>query len=52
MRRYSNIPLGDACFVRLAAIFGLAVYTLDSDFALYRTSGRTRLALIVPQLPA
>ena len=54
MRRYSNIPmsLADACLVRLAAISGLPVCTLDSDFALYRTSGRKRLALIMPQPPA
>jgi len=54
MRRYSNtsMSLADACLVRLAAISGLPVCTLDSDFALYRTSGRKRLALIMPQPPA
>ena len=54
MRRYSNtsMSLADACLVRLAAISGLPVCTLDSDFALYRTSGRKRIALIMPQLPA
>lgn len=52
MSRYSNIPmsLADACLVRLAEISSLPICTLDSDFALYRTSRRTRLALITPQL--
>lgn len=51
MSRYSNIPmsLADACLVRLAEISGLPVCTLDSDFALYRASGRKRLGLIMPQ---
>jgi len=53
MRRYSNIPmsLADACLVRLAAISGLPVCTLDSDFALYWASNRKRLALIMPEHP-
>jgi predicted nucleic acid-binding protein len=51
MSRYSNIPmsLADACLVRLAELSGLPVCTLDSDFALYRASGRKKLALITPQ---
>ena len=51
MRRYSNIPmsLADACLVRLADISGLPVCTLDADFALYRSGGRKRLALIMPR---
>jgi predicted nucleic acid-binding protein len=51
MSRYSNIPmsLADACLVRLVEISGLPVCTLDSDFALYRASGRKRLTLITPQ---
>jgi hypothetical protein len=51
MSRYNNIPMpfADACLVRLAELSGLPVCTLDSDFALYRASGRTRLALITPQ---
>ncbi|HEX3521238.1 MAG TPA: PIN domain-containing protein [Stellaceae bacterium] len=50
MSRYSNIPmsLADACVVRLAEISGLPVCTLDSDFTIYRVSGRKRLALILP----
>jgi predicted nucleic acid-binding protein len=51
MSRYSNIPmsLADACVVRLAEISGLPVCTLDSDFTIYRTNGRKRLGLIIPQ---
>jgi uncharacterized protein len=50
MTRYSNIPmsLADACLVRLAEISRLPICTLDSDFAIYRASGRKRLVLIMP----
>jgi len=51
MSRHSNIPmsLADACLVRLAELSGLPVGTLDSDFTLYRASGRRKLALITPR---
>lgn len=51
MSRYSKVPmsLADACLVRLAEISGLPVCTLDSDFAIYSTGARKRLALITPQ---
>lgn len=50
MNRYRNVPmsLADACLVRLAEIYALPICTLDSDFAIYRASGRRRLALITP----
>jgi uncharacterized protein len=50
MERYANVPmsLADACLVRLAAITGLPICTLDSDFAIYRTHGRRALTLIAP----
>jgi len=50
MRRYANVPmsLADACLVRLAEITGLPICTLDSDFAIYRASGRRALTLITP----
>ena len=50
MERYANVPmsLADACLVRLAEITGLPICTLDSDFAIYRASGRRALTLITP----
>ncbi len=50
-RKYRDRPisLADACIVRMAEIFGRhAVFTLDSDFAVYRKNGREPLALISP----
>src|SRR5712692_8197906 len=50
MERYANVPmsLADACLVRLAELTGLPICTLDSDFAIYRASGRRALTLITP----
>jgi len=50
MERYANVPmsLAEACLVRLAEITGLPICTLDSDFAIYRASGRRALTLITP----
>lgn len=50
-RKYHDIPmsLADACIVRMAELFDHhAVFTLDSDFTVYRKHGRTPLALIHP----
>src|SRR5260370_24786805 len=51
MECYANVPmsLADACLVRLAEITGLPICTLDSDFAIYRASGRRALTLITPE---
>jgi len=53
MRRYENVPmsLADACLVRLAEMTGLPICTLDRDFAIYRTSRRRALTLIMPSDP-
>jgi predicted nucleic acid-binding protein len=53
MRRYANVPmsLADACLVRLAEMTGLPICTLDRDFAIYRTSRRRALNLIMPNDP-
>jgi predicted nucleic acid-binding protein len=53
MRRYANVPmsLADACLVRLAEMTGLPICTLDRDFAIYRTSRRRALSLIMPSDP-
>ncbi len=50
-RKYRDMPmsLADACIVRMAELFeGHSVFTLDSDFAVYRKHRREPLALIVP----
>ncbi len=51
MARYESIPmsLADACLVRMAELHHESrVLTLDSDFSLYRRSGRQVIPLIVP----
>jgi predicted nucleic acid-binding protein len=50
MERYANVPmsLADACLVRLAEMTGLAICTLDADFAIYRAHRRHTLTLIRP----
>ena len=50
-RKYRDRPmsLADACIVRMAELNERhAVFTLDSDFAIYRKHGREPLALIHP----
>jgi len=50
-RRYRDRPmsLADACIVRMAELYeNHAVFTLDSDFSVYRKHGREPLALIHP----
>jgi len=50
-RKYRDRPisLADACIVRMAEIFSRhAVFTLDSDFAVYRKNGRDAIDLICP----
>jgi predicted nucleic acid-binding protein len=51
LRKYHDRPmsLADACIVRMAeAHAGSAVFTLDSDFLVYRKHGRTAIDLIYP----
>jgi predicted nucleic acid-binding protein len=50
--RYADVPmsLADACLVRLAEIHEPSlVFTLDSDFKIYRKHGRTVLPLLLPE---
>lgn len=50
-RKYRDRPmsLADACIVRMAELFdGHYVFTLDSDFSIYRKHGRQPLELIQP----
>lgn len=49
--KYRDQPmsLADACVVRMAELHdGHAVFTLDSDFAIYRKRGREALTLVCP----
>ena len=50
-QKYRDQPmsLADACIVRMAEIHERhAVFTLDSDFSVYRKHGKSALALIHP----
>ncbi len=50
-RKYRDRPisLADACVVRMAELFERhQVFTLDSDFSVYRKNGREPLTLIYP----
>ena len=50
-RKYRDRPmsLADACIVRMAELFERhRVFTLDSDFAVYRKNGRETLDLVSP----
>jgi predicted nucleic acid-binding protein len=52
MRRYRNRPmsLADACLVRLAELHsGAKVFTLDSDFRIYRRHGNKAIPLLMPE---
>jgi len=51
LRKYADRPmsLADACLVRLAELHdGAAVFTIDSDFAVYRKHGRRAIPLVAP----
>ncbi len=49
--KYSNVPmsLADACLVRLVELTpNASLMTLDSDFRVYRHSGRRLISLLTP----
>ena len=51
MRRYSNLPmsLADACLVRMAELApNCVLFTLDSDFRIYRRQKREKMPLLIP----
>jgi predicted nucleic acid-binding protein len=51
MRKYRDQPmsLADACLVRMAETFAdHAVWTLDSDFRVYRKDGGAPIPLVIP----
>jgi predicted nucleic acid-binding protein len=52
MRRYRTTPmsLADACIVRMAELHAnRVVWTLDSDFAIYRKNGRQVIPTLRPR---
>ncbi len=52
LKKYSSLPmsLADACLVRMAEIHTTsAVLTLDTDFRIYRKSGRAVIPTRMPQ---
>lgn len=52
LRKYRDRPmsLADACLVRMAELFdSYCIFTLDSDFKIYRKHGRVPLKLICPK---
>ena len=51
LARYANVPiaLADACLVRMAELHaGSPVFTVDSDFSIYRIHGRRVVPMIRP----
>jgi predicted nucleic acid-binding protein len=54
MRKYARVPmsLADACLVCLAELRPeSAVFTIDSDFRIYRKHGRTVIPVLMPEDP-
>ena len=52
MSKYSDLPMSfaDACLVRMSeSIPASAVFTLDSDFLIYRKLGKQEIPLILPK---
>ena len=53
MGKYDNVPmsLADACLVRMSELLdNSVVFTLDSDFHIYRKNGKKEISLIIPDL--
>ena len=50
MRRYSSVPMAfaDACLVCMAAQKESTIFTLDSDFRIYRKKQKDALRLLIP----
>jgi predicted nucleic acid-binding protein len=51
LKRYADVPmsLADACLVRMTELDGdSVVFTLDSDFRIYRRHKRQTIPLIIP----
>ena len=51
LEKYSSVPmsLADACLVRMSELFPSSeVFTVDTDFALYRRNGRQVIPTLMP----
>lgn len=52
MQKYKDVPmsLADACLVRMSELVdNSVVFTLDSDFHIYRKNGKEKISLIYPK---
>ena len=52
MNKYADVPmsLADACLVRMSELIDNSkVFTLDSDFHIYRKNGKRNIDLIIPE---
>lgn len=52
MRKYANVPMSltDACLVRMSELIeNSVVFTIDSDFLIYRKDGKKKIPLIYPE---
>ncbi len=52
MQKYETVPmsLADACLVRMSELIdNSSVFTLDSDFHIYRKNGKSKISLIIPK---
>lgn len=53
LKKYQDVPMSfaDACLVRVAERYAEGVvFTLDSDFLIYRKNGRQTIPTLMPQL--
>ena len=51
IKKYADVPMdfADACLVRMSELNADAiVFTIDSDFSIYRKHGRKQIPLIIP----
>lgn len=52
MKKYADVPMSltDACLVRMNELIeNSVVFTIDSDFLIYRKDGRKKIPLIYPE---
>lgn len=52
LQKYADVPMSfaDACLVRMSELYpDSVVFTLDSDFKIYRRNGRQPIPLIFPE---
>lgn len=52
MKKYADVPMSmtDACLVRMSELIeNSVVFTIDSDFLIYRKDGKKKIPLIYPE---